>query len=93
MRAQPLMVAVFLAACAPPEASETCPPHVEALEACYARAEVAVPEGNTEAELCADDVLLGGSIYPCFTEAWEAGECGTEQGIVALGVALERCIL
>jgi hypothetical protein len=89
-------VALFtflLAGCAPPDPIETCPPHVEALAACYERADLAVPEGNSEPELCAEEVLLKGAVYLCFTEAWDEGDCGTEKGIVALGVALERCIL
>lgn len=84
---------LLLAACAPADPAETCPPHVDALRACYEAADVEVPEGRTVEDLCAEDVLLDGDAYLCMTEAWEAGDCATDEGLVAIGVAVQRCIL
>lgn len=88
-----LVPVLLLAACEPPDPAEVCPEHVAALADCYERAEVPVPEGRTVDDLCPDDDLLGGDVYVCLTEAWTAGDCATEQGLVAISVALERCIL
>ena len=87
-----LPVFLLVAACQPPDPTETCPAYVEALAGCYEAAEVAVPDDVRADVVCPADALLDGATYVCLAEAAEAADCSTDRGVVDLGVELDRCL-
>lgn len=89
-----LPAALLLCACDPPDPAESCAAYAASLLSCYEAADVPVPEGSTEAELCPAETLLAGEAYLCMETVYagEEANCGTPKGLTAIAVDLDRCL-
>ncbi len=71
-----------------------CEDYIAAAEACYNDAsDSGVTVSGLDASVCESDAAqeVDASVYNCYTEAYEGGDCGTTDGILAIATALADC--
>lgn len=71
-----------------------CEDYIAAAEACYSDAgDSGVTVTGLDAGVCETDAAaeVEASVYNCYTEAYESGDCATLEGITAIASALTDC--
>lgn len=97
MRARALFVSSLfaLAACGGADPVAACENYIDASQACYAEVEVDVPLPGNYCDgfdsLKGDDAQRMVDILDCYTDAWNAADCSTAEGVgdAAMSIATD----